>query len=100
MIATFDSLHFRFLCSPLYLHSYTFDYFIITLSDTLSLPLSLHIPYPYKLSLNLFLRYFIAGGLCASLSHGVAVPFDVVKTRLQTSTEGEFKSTNVISGKY
>ena len=29
-------------------------------------------------------RYFAAGGLCASFSHGVATPVDVVKTRQQT----------------
>lgn len=43
-------------------------------------------------------RYFLAGGICASFSHGIAVPFDVVKTRLQTSTTAEFLDTNVISG--
>ena len=29
-------------------------------------------------------RYFAAGGLCASISHAVATPIDVVKTRQQT----------------
>ena len=29
-------------------------------------------------------RYFFAGGLCASLSHALATPIDVVKTRLMT----------------
>ena len=29
------------------------------------------------------LRYFLAGGIAASISHGVAVPFDVVKTKIQ-----------------
>lgn len=43
-------------------------------------------------------RYFLAGGICASFSHGIAVPFDVVKTRLQTSTTAEFADTGVISG--
>lgn len=43
-------------------------------------------------------RYFLAGGICCSFSHGVAVPFDVVKTRLQTSSAAEFVDTNVISG--
>lgn len=32
-------------------------------------------------------RIFLAGGVCASLSHAGAVPLDVVKTRLQTSPE-------------
>jgi Mitochondrial carrier protein len=45
-------------------------------------------------------RYFLAGGICASFSHGIAVPFDVVKTRLQTSTTAEFLDTSVISGNY
>ena len=29
-------------------------------------------------------KYFVAGGMAASISHGVTVPIDVVKTRLQT----------------
>ena len=29
-------------------------------------------------------RYFLAGGLCAALSHALATPVDVVKTRQQT----------------
>jgi hypothetical protein len=44
----------------------------------------------------LYSRYFICGGLCCSFSHGIAVPFDVVKTRLQTSAS-DYKDTNVIS---
>ncbi|EKU20742.1 mitochondrial phosphate carrier protein [Nannochloropsis gaditana CCMP526] len=33
---------------------------------------------------DLYWRIFLAGGVCASISHGWAVPLDVVKTRLQT----------------
>ena len=29
-------------------------------------------------------RYFLAGGGCASFSHGIATPFDVIKTKIQT----------------
>jgi hypothetical protein len=29
-------------------------------------------------------RYFFAGGMCCCISHGVTVPIDVVKTRMQT----------------
>ena len=29
-------------------------------------------------------RYFLAGGLCASISHALACPIDVIKTRQQT----------------
>ena len=93
-MASSDPLRYQFLYMQLYQN------LLFLISDTLSLLPSLCLTHTPKLSLNLFLRYFIAGGLCASLSHGVAVPFDVVKTRLQTSNEGEFKSTNVISGKY
>ncbi len=41
-------------------------------------------------------RYFIAGGACASISHGIATPFDVVKTRIQSDPDtfdGGFKQT-------
>jgi hypothetical protein len=30
-------------------------------------------------------RYALAGGICASYSHTILVPIDVVKTRLQVS---------------
>ena len=32
-------------------------------------------------------RYFFAGGTCAGVSHGITVPIDVVKTRLQTDPD-------------
>ena len=40
-------------------------------------------------------RYFIAGGTCASISHGLATPFDVIKTRIQAQPD-EFQNTNII----
>ena len=36
-------------------------------------------------------RYFAAGGICASFSHAVATPIDVIKTRQQVD-EGNFVS--------
>ncbi|KAM3572443.1 hypothetical protein VYU27_005570 [Nannochloropsis oceanica] len=36
---------------------------------------------------DLYWRIFLSGGVCASISHGWAVPLDVVKTRLQTDPE-------------
>ena len=43
-------------------------------------------------------RYFLAGGICACFSHAISVPFDVVKTRLQTSTSTtEFTDKNIIA---
>jgi len=32
-------------------------------------------------------RYFIAGGGCASFSHGIATPFDVIKTKIQADPD-------------
>ena len=32
-------------------------------------------------------RYFLAGGACSALSHGVATPFDVIKTKMQADPE-------------
>lgn len=32
-------------------------------------------------------RYFVAGGTCASFSHGVATPFDVIKTKMQAEPD-------------
>jgi hypothetical protein len=32
-------------------------------------------------------RYFLAGGGCAAFSHGLATPFDVVKTKMQAEPE-------------
>lgn len=32
-------------------------------------------------------RYFIAGGTCAAISHGITTPIDVVKTRIQANSK-------------
>lgn len=32
-------------------------------------------------------RYFLAGGLCASFSHGITTPIDVIKTRIQSDPQ-------------
>jgi len=32
-------------------------------------------------------RYFLSGGLCASISHGITTPIDVVKTRIQSEPQ-------------
>lgn len=36
------------------------------------------------LSLHRFLQYFLAGGICAFVTHALCTPIDVVKTRIQT----------------
>jgi hypothetical protein len=30
-------------------------------------------------------RFFVAGGTCAAISHGITTPIDVVKTRIQAN---------------
>ena len=43
-------------------------------------------------------RYFLSGGICASFSHAIATPIDVIKTRQQVD-EGDFvSSTGTNSG--
>ena len=39
------------------------------------------------LSSNTHLKYFLAGGVCASMSHAIAVPVDVIKVRMQSFPE-------------
>lgn len=39
------------------------------------------------LNMELVSKYFLAGGVSCSISHGLSVPFDVVKTRKQVSKE-------------
>jgi solute carrier family 25 phosphate transporter 3 len=45
-------------------------------------------------------RYFLAGGICAAFSHGITVPIDVVKTKIQTCPEvydrGMIKATKKV----
>jgi solute carrier family 25 phosphate transporter 3 len=35
-------------------------------------------------------RYFVAGGTCAAISHGITTPIDVVKTRIQANPKVSF----------
>lgn len=39
-----------------------------------------------QITLLTFSQYFLAGGICAFLTHAACTPIDVVKTRLQTTT--------------
>ncbi|CAM9244635.1 unnamed protein product [Ectocarpus fasciculatus] len=42
----------------------------------------------------LALAYFVAGGICAAISHTAAVPLDVIKTRIQCAPPGvEYRGT-------
>ena len=41
-------------------------------------------------------RYFLAGGLCACISHTLATPIDVVKTRQQTRPD--YRDTSLLEG--
>jgi solute carrier family 25 phosphate transporter 3 len=34
---------------------------------------------------NIDYRYFVAGGTCAAISHGITTPIDVVKTKIQAN---------------
>lgn len=41
------------------------------------------------ISLTIFFQYFLAGGICAFITHAACTPIDVIKTRIQT-TQGRY----------
>ena len=40
-------------------------------------------------------RFFVSGGLCASISHGITTPIDVVKTRIQSDPQ-KYNGLNIV----
>lgn len=44
-----------------------------------------------SISSSIDYRYFVAGGSCAAISHGITTPIDVIKTRMQSNPE-KYKS--------
>ena len=44
---------------------------------------------------NIDYRYFVAGGTCAAISHGITTPIDVVKTRIQAKPR-KYKNMGLI----
>ena len=45
------------------------------------------VPWTLAVTSGIDWRYFLAGGVACSFSHGVSVPFDVLKTRIQLNPE-------------
>ncbi len=43
---------------------------------------------------SLDVRYFVAGGTCAALSHGITTPIDVIKTKIQAQPQ-RFESMSI-----
>jgi hypothetical protein len=41
---------------------------------------------------NIDYRYFVAGGTCAAISHGITTPIDVVKTKIQANPDVSYVS--------
>jgi solute carrier family 25 (mitochondrial phosphate transporter), member 3 len=42
---------------------------------------------PVDILKSLDYRYFVAGGTCAAISHGITTPVDVVKTKIQADPQ-------------
>jgi solute carrier family 25 phosphate transporter 3 len=65
--------------------------FLTATALVLQSDISLAIPSPASGALSalraLDYRYFVAGGTCAALSHGITTPIDVVKTKIQSEPE-------------
>ena len=59
-----------------------------------SLLLSQLICFLLTLTTKIVRAYFVAGGICAAISHTAAVPLDVIKTRIQCAPPGvEYRGT-------
>lgn len=46
---------------------------------------------PLAQALSSHWQYFLAGSICAAVSHTAAVPLDVLKTRIQCAAPGEYR---------
>ena len=57
--------------------------------------LSLHMNLNEITEITNNLRYFAAGGIACSFSHAIAVPFDVIKTKMQTDPIEYTKSLGI-----
>ncbi|CAM9648306.1 unnamed protein product [Ectocarpus sp. 13 AM-2016] len=56
--------------------------------------LTLSVLAPLAAALSSHWAYFVAGGICAAISHTAAVPLDVIKTRIQCAPPGvEYRGT-------
>lgn len=92
-IAVFAALAKSSALVPLHMHPRVDRFALFACASVLLLTLHHHVAIAAAsgaLSMLRFCQFFVAGGVCAFVTHAACTPIDVVKTRMQTTHQGKY----------